>query len=260
MAYVPKERKKYPPPLYEPLIFERIVKSLVPEYRRFHPIQFSLNIFPNLSQGYFLRNFYGGKGKYSITVTYEKGMGFVAQLSTAPVSNTDVYIYSSPFLRPYYDLPHPLYLGLSPFRPPLVLEMVVYKILVRMLDTSNLRVAITANEAITSLDTIPNEEMAYFRCFTDQGDTTWKCVQRNSLGNETIVDSGVLLDTSWKMMKIEVQKDVTVFYINEKKVAEIAQNLDRDRHSKFNMGVCLRTLEGVSKSIEIGWFVVGVVV
>lgn len=264
MGYVPPQGMggggaEIPKPLLKGYGFHfgYVIDKLVPEYDNFTPITFlggSIHDHPN---GSFVgsRSTYGGDSGYSV-YSDEDTYGYITLIQTAATANYDVHLRV--FTGIYDNNPHQ-----TPFccfnLQGMQASFSVYKALVRMASTTNLRVVITGNYYVTDLGSLPNFEMPYFRVFTDLGETNWMACQRDSAGGETVVDTGVALDDEWHIFKMECYKDKTKYYIDDVLVAEISENLDRVKHYYYFFSFTLRTLENVRKEMRVAYALSGLV-
>lgn len=73
----------------------------------------------------------------------------------------------------------------------------------------------------------PSLSIAGFRYSTAAGDTTWKCVCQigGTIGQQTIVDSGVAVDTNFHLFQMYWDETNVIFYIDGNKVGQISTNV-----------------------------------
>jgi hypothetical protein len=239
--------------------FADVLKRLVGEYDNFTPLYFGAGTYFFTQSTICSKANIGGDAGYGYASAVEPGVGIVRRMLTAATADYDAYVYIEPATSAYNYIYHPMYSGISPFSPLLGAKMVVYKWMARLLDVANVRFFMGVNNYVADLATLPNWELPYFRYFTDLGDADWMCVQRDSAGGETVVDSKRPVDTSFHIFKIECLVDRTRYYIDGDPVAEITTNLDRDRHSAYRLSFCIRTKEAAAKEMRLAWAVAGLV-
>jgi len=234
-----------------------ILEKLVPEYDNFLPIAFGLGYSMYTSYGTLAgsRSGTGGDSGYSVGGVIDTH-GDVVYIRTDDTTNADVYFLVHSQIYDYRWHHNPLmYFSFK----SLGAKFCVYKALVRMVDTTNLRVIITGNYYDSDLAELPNTELPYFRVFTDLDETNWMACQRDPGGGETVVDTGIALDDKWHVFKMECYEDKTRYYIDDELVAEITENIDRLFHRYYYIGFTLRTLEAATKEMRIAYALSGLV-
>jgi len=251
-----------PAPVVETIkgqVFERteyqILRKLVPEYNNFFPITLNIGYYPLITRFLYGTGRYGGDSGYIVGAIIDDVLDMnVIRIRTASTANYDAYATIYPYSDPYDILyTHGAFSNMM----RLFNAMSVYKCRVRIMATTALRVVITGNTIDADLTAMVNDELPYFRVFTDLGEVNWIACQRDSAGGETVVNTGIALDTAWHTFKIECLSDRSKYYIDDTLVAEITTNLDRIRHHSLYLGFTIRTLEAVAKEMRVVWSLSG---
>lgn len=97
----------------------------------------------------------------------------------------------------------------------------------------------------------------YFRYSDDANSGQWQCYARSGGINETIVNTNVAVDTSYNILRIDINEDATeaLFYINDNLVATITSAIPSNQGDFTGIAIQLAKTVGVTqRAVSIDYF------